>query len=732
MRIEQTVYICSTRKTNGNCFAGRLPAHITVFVSAALIMILALLCTSLESARVSALRYYMKTAADAALFSLFSEYHSELMERYHLFFLEDNGQLAERAEYYLSYYENPEQDLMVGGANFFRFKTEAVRLADSIYASNNKGYPFQAEILAYMKYGLAETLIDQVKDKLNISSQCGEIMKITKQLMPLTDQVFELENQYVQLKENTEDISYVSERTVQEILSIQELLEDREAQQAKVTELEVQAASAAGLSQLASQIDVEGAKWKLKGIEDQLDAAVFQAEQNRETLLRLTEISEEQFRYIQEETAVLKSQFDPIAAEIEELLPQLSDHLREAAKHQTQTIAAYTQSSGQRKVMVDAVKGKISGLTDFLKENDISEIVKDGGSNDGENSYCQLDDCLTQLKERGENIWPNTLETAEEPLETSFLDEVKAVLSQGVTALVIGSGEKLSERQLGEDQLLSGKMDQEEGSSEWKPDNIMDSLYEIVAISEYMIQVMPSYTDSAAAKDKEGYYDLEYILGSSSSDRDNLGETLEKLLLLRGGMNLIYLIGDEGKKAEAGAAAAALTGRLGAAPLAELVKWVLLIAWALTEAVTDVRALTDGKTVPFIKSSSDWKTSLFSGVGKEKILEKSIDQTTPAQEDNTAGMDYETYIRILLCLMPQEQKLYRCMDMVQWNIRQKDADFSLERCLCYSVLHADMQADQLFPGLPLVFSKLSSSGYRFTVTAERSYLDGIEPIEEDE
>ena len=87
MRIEQTVYICSTRKTNGNCFAGRLPAHITVFVSAALIMILALLCTSLESARVSALRYYMKTAADAALFSLFSEYHSELMERYHLFFL---------------------------------------------------------------------------------------------------------------------------------------------------------------------------------------------------------------------------------------------------------------------------------------------------------------------------------------------------------------------------------------------------------------------------------------------------------------------------------------------------------------------------------------------------------------------------------------------------------------------------------------------------------------------
>ncbi|KIR02521.1 hypothetical protein P261_01336 [Lachnospiraceae bacterium TWA4] len=61
-------------------------ASITIFTSLLLVLLLSILCTTLESARISGVRGMAATACNSSAFSLFSEYNNILLEDYELFF----------------------------------------------------------------------------------------------------------------------------------------------------------------------------------------------------------------------------------------------------------------------------------------------------------------------------------------------------------------------------------------------------------------------------------------------------------------------------------------------------------------------------------------------------------------------------------------------------------------------------------------------------------------------
>ena len=60
-------------------------ASITVFLSLSFVLIAALILTITESARTIAQKYYMQTALNSAMESLFSEFHRPLWENYRSF-----------------------------------------------------------------------------------------------------------------------------------------------------------------------------------------------------------------------------------------------------------------------------------------------------------------------------------------------------------------------------------------------------------------------------------------------------------------------------------------------------------------------------------------------------------------------------------------------------------------------------------------------------------------------
>ena len=106
------------------------------------------------------------------------------------------------------------------------------------------------------------------------------------------------------------------------------------------------------------------------------------------------------------------------------------------------------------------------------------------------------------------------------------------------------------------------------------------------------------FTNALSEEKKQFQYEMEYLLQGKSSDRENLQDTMTRLLVLRQGLNLIHILSDPAKRDEARGLAAGIVGVTGLAPLVEVMACFVMCVWAMAEAVMDLRTLYAGGRVP--------------------------------------------------------------------------------------------------------------------------------------
>ncbi len=152
--------------------------------------------------------------------------------------------------------------------------------------------------------------------------------------------------------------------------------------------------------------------------------------------------------------------------------------------------------------------------------------------------------------------------------------------------------------------------------------------------------------------------EVEYILSGKLSDRDNEKKTDNALKALRFGPNLAFLYADPDKQKALAAAAELLTP----GPAAVATQLALSSAWALAEAVNDVKLLHEGRRVPMFKTGETWATDL------DNVIEE-ID-TGVIHPDVESGFDYRQYLRVLLFVKDETIKTARVLDLIQINMRQ--------------------------------------------------------------
>lgn len=151
-------------------------------------------------------------------------------------------------------------------------------------------------------------------------------------------------------------------------------------------------------------------------------------------------------------------------------------------------------------------------------------------------------------------------------------------------------------------------------------------------------------------------YEVEYIIGGKSSDKDNLVYVANRLLLMREAMNIAQILTIPGK-AEAILGAAELFA-CGIPFLVPVYQTLFTVGWAYLESMQDVSDLFAGKKVPLWKDANTWKTD----------LDNLIKGAANVKEVDT-GLDYQDYLRILLALEKEEEKSMRLMDIMEMNIR---------------------------------------------------------------
>ena len=184
--------------------------------------------------------------------------------------------------------------------------------------------------------------------------------------------------------------------------------------------------------------------------------------------------------------------------------------------------------------------------------------------------------------------------------------------------------------------------------------------------------------------------EVEYILAGNYNDQENYKEVRMDILILRTGLNLAHIYSDPKKRNEVAAMAELITP----GPAAILTQAVINGIWSAAEAENDLRRLEDGKLVPFVKNREQWAISLENAVQaneKNQIadltetvevngeqanldlgnsIQSKKNQSGYIEPSNKSGVNYESYLRILLFLENREMKLLRCMDLIQLNMKE--------------------------------------------------------------
>ncbi len=271
----------------------------------------------------------------------------------------------------------------------------------------------------------------------------------------------------------------------------------------------------------------------------------------------------------------------------------------------------------------------------------------------------QLDCNIAELKhalkiEEVEEVAGNTQEGISYTLLMDFYDSLKG---KGILHLTVSASDRLSGEVIAREETVSnraqqGKINQGCGLPEYveEPSTMADELI----FHEFLMEKYGSY-----AKEKENSrlkYQIEYILYGRDNDISNLRECAEQLFMLRSVSNYLHLTTvDTAKYREAQALVTGICTLIGLPELAEVITQIVVIIRAMEEAVTDVRALFDGETVPLIK-----------GYGE--------------------GLSYEGYLRILLGVsMEQSAFAMRSMDMAELDIRKTQGNeaFRIDQCIDY-------------------------------------------------
>ena len=194
--------------------------------------------------------------------------------------------------------------------------------------------------------------------------------------------------------------------------------------------------------------------------------------------------------------------------------------------------------------------------------------------------------------------------------------------------------------------------------------------------NSYLFDVMESAADGG--KEEGLSYEIEYILAGKETDRDNLEETVGRLLMIRTALNLRFLATDAAKQAEATEMAAFLSTVLLSPEAEPVLKEAIIFAWACGESLMDIKALLDGRKIPLTKDASSWTLSL----GGLLSFERSAAEGWESKEDGD-GWSYEDYLRVLIAIEGKQNKCMRALDLIEVNMSaEREHAFKSDGALC--------------------------------------------------
>lgn len=310
------------------------------------------------------------------------------------------------------------------------------------------------------------------------------------------------------------------------------------------------------------------------------------------------------------------------------------------------------------------IENLLARITENIVQIDSSQMETRDIEGERESCQAQIEEIGLPLQESEEGVYE------EVPLDNPA-DIANATRSIGVLNLVVDDIGSISTTKIMSEQYISRRALMHGSGVCTEAEAVSGTANDILFLA-YLFDKCGWY-----GEEKENsmlQYQIEYIIAGKDTDWQNLEQTAKKLLRWREVANVLYIMSDNAKIAEAEAMALALTAVMLSPELAEPVKYAILFAWAYVESLQDVKDLLGGGRVPIYKSSADWKT----GINSIKDVRGNLTNTG----DSGRGLSYKEYLEIMLFMVNSHDRTFRAMDIMEMDIRKTpgNSEFRLDGC----------------------------------------------------
>lgn len=192
---------------------------ITVFLSLVLLLVLAIIITTVEAARVNAASAISLRAFMAGLDSVMAEYYGPLYEEYHVFGLDaaygsteiNQERISEKLSSYMEYTFQPEKDLtediIYQVHNLYGIQVESIVSEQLTSLLDYKGELFEKQAVEYMKYKVPASVVSNQLNHLEVLEDTKECIEILEEKEKTEAQVQKLDNVILELMEKVDGIT---------------------------------------------------------------------------------------------------------------------------------------------------------------------------------------------------------------------------------------------------------------------------------------------------------------------------------------------------------------------------------------------------------------------------------------------------------------------------------------------------------------------------------------------
>lgn len=343
-----------------------------------------------------------------------------------------------------------------------------------------------------------------------------------------------------------------------------------------------------------------------------------------------------------------------------------SDHMGDAFYTQAVTYMEETAGIQGVQTLIEKNESRKREM-EQLESEPTDEIVKEAEKQYGESQREQEQQKEQEQPEESSLSEVEVPENFENPLET-----VKEMRKQGILGFVIPGEREISNKEVEKSSLCSHRQ-LETGMGVIERYGKEDRFYGKPLFEEYLVRHFNCYGKERGSDSLE--YQLEYIVAGKTEDLKNLKGVVYRLLAVRQGANMIYLLKDQESREQIRMVSVLLCAVLKMPSLEGIVQTLLTAAWAYMESIYDVRELMEGGKVPLMKEKGEWKLALSS---EGHFCENGN------RGSGENGLAYEEYLRILLMTVAKEDQIMRAMDLVEQVMRTggKQNNFRMDLCVC--------------------------------------------------